>query len=76
MPLNALMDDNYLKQEWLISVLTGNLIFRYQRRNVTYNESMETTHSIVDQFGNAIAATTTLNAGYGSKYYCDDLGFY
>jgi gamma-glutamyltranspeptidase/glutathione hydrolase len=28
---------------------------------------METTHySIVDQFGNAIAATTTLNAGYGS----------
>jgi gamma-glutamyltranspeptidase/glutathione hydrolase len=29
---------------------------------------METTHySIVDQFGNAIAATTTLNAGYGSK---------
>jgi gamma-glutamyltranspeptidase/glutathione hydrolase len=37
---------------------------------------METTHySIVDQFGNAIAATTTLNAGYGSKYYCDDLGF-
>jgi gamma-glutamyltranspeptidase/glutathione hydrolase len=37
---------------------------------------METTHSIVDQFGNAIAATTTLNAGYGSKYYCDDLGFY
>jgi gamma-glutamyltranspeptidase len=29
MPLNALMDDNYLKQR-LISVLTGNLIFRYQ----------------------------------------------
>jgi hypothetical protein len=29
---------------------------------------METTHySIVDQFGNAIAATTTLNAGYGSS---------
>jgi gamma-glutamyltranspeptidase/glutathione hydrolase len=38
---------------------------------------METTHySIVDQFGNAIAATTTLNAGYGSKYYCDELGFF
>jgi gamma-glutamyltranspeptidase/glutathione hydrolase len=36
---------------------------------------VETTHySIVDQFGNAIAATT-LNAGYGSKYYCDDLVF-
>jgi gamma-glutamyltranspeptidase/glutathione hydrolase len=37
-------------------------------KEVTYNESMETTHySIVDQFGNAIAATTTLNAGYGSS---------
>jgi gamma-glutamyltranspeptidase/glutathione hydrolase len=37
---------------------------------------METTHySIIDQFGNAVSATTTLNAGYGSKYYCDELGF-
>ena len=44
---------------------------------VTYNESTETTHySIVDQYGNAIAATTTLNDGYGSKYYCDELGFF
>jgi gamma-glutamyltranspeptidase/glutathione hydrolase len=68
MPLNALMDDNYLKQEWLISVLTGHSSSEISRKNVTYN--METTHySIVDQFGNAIAATTTLNAGYGSKYY-------
>jgi gamma-glutamyltranspeptidase len=22
-----------------------------------------------------VSATTTLNAGYGSKYYCDELGF-
>ncbi|SHH52922.1 gamma-glutamyltransferase [Winogradskyella jejuensis] len=40
-------------------------------------ESDETTHySIVDQFGNAIAVTTTLNGGYGSKLYADDLGFF
>ena len=40
-------------------------------------ESTETTHySIVDQFGNAIAATTTINGGYGSKLYCSDLGFF
>ncbi|BAO77074.1 gamma-glutamyltransferase [Winogradskyella sp. PG-2] len=40
-------------------------------------ESDETTHySIVDQFGNAIAVTTTLNGGYGSKLYVDDLGFF
>lgn len=44
---------------------------------LNYAESTETTHySIVDQFGNAIAATTTLNDGYGSKYYCDELGFF
>lgn len=40
-------------------------------------ESTETTHySIVDQFGNAIAVTTTLNSGFGSKLYVDELGFF
>ncbi|WP_418603801.1 gamma-glutamyltransferase [Hwangdonia sp.] len=40
-------------------------------------ESNETTHySIVDQFGNAIAATTTINAGFGSKLYSAELGFF
>ncbi|TYB79950.1 gamma-glutamyltransferase [Bizionia myxarmorum] len=40
-------------------------------------ESDETTHySIVDQFGNAIAATTTLNSGFGSKLYSKELGFF
>jgi gamma-glutamyltranspeptidase/glutathione hydrolase len=44
---------------------------------VNYNESTETTHySIVDSFGNAVAATTTINDGFGSKYYCDELGFF
>lgn len=40
-------------------------------------ESEETTHySIVDPYGNAIAVTTTLNGGYGSKVYVDELGFF
>ncbi|AXT20472.1 gamma-glutamyltransferase [Flavobacteriaceae bacterium AU392] len=40
-------------------------------------ESNETTHySIIDQFGNAISVTTTLNGGFGSKLYCADLGFF
>src|SRR5690606_37854929 len=29
-----------------------------------------------DAFGNAVAATTTINAGYGSKLYSDELGFF
>ena len=40
-------------------------------------ESDETTHySIVDNFGNAIAVTTTLNAAFGSKLYSNKLGFF
>ncbi len=40
-------------------------------------ESDETTHySIVDQYGNAIAVTTTLNGAYGSKLYVEELGFF
>lgn len=40
-------------------------------------ESEETTHySIVDQWGNAVSATTTLNGAYGSKLYCTPLGFF
>jgi len=40
-------------------------------------ESMETTHySIIDQYGNAVSVTTTLNGGYGSKLYSSELGFF
>lgn len=44
---------------------------------VSFSESNETTHySIVDPKGNAVAVTTTLNGTYGSKLYCDELGFF
>ncbi|MFE3868833.1 gamma-glutamyltransferase [Flavobacterium sp. LS2P90] len=40
-------------------------------------ESKQTTHySIVDSKGNAVSVTTTLNDNYGSKIYCDELGFF
>ncbi len=40
-------------------------------------ESENTTHySIVDQFGNAVSVTTTLNSGFGSKLYVEELGFF
>jgi gamma-glutamyltranspeptidase/glutathione hydrolase len=40
-------------------------------------ESMETTHySIVDDEGNAVSATTTLNGAYGSKLFHPELGFF
>lgn len=42
-----------------------------------WSESDETTHySIVDQDGNAVSVTTTLNGGYGSKLFHEELGFF
>lgn len=48
-----------------------------KRGEVLFNESTETTHySIVDFEGNAVSATTTINDAYGSKLYCEALGFF
>ncbi|MCG2461413.1 gamma-glutamyltransferase [Flavobacteriaceae bacterium F89] len=45
--------------------------------DIQISESTETTHySIVDAQGNAVAVTTTINGAYGSKVYCDELGFF
>ena len=77
-PLKALMADDYLKQRMSnFSFDKATLSSDIKEGKVSYNESTETTHySIIDSFGNAIAATTTINDGYGSKYYCDELGFF
>jgi len=77
-PVNALLSDAYLKERMsTFNVDKASLSSEIKEGKITYNESTETTHySIVDKFGNAIAATTTLNDGYGSKYYCDELGFF
>ena len=45
--------------------------------NIEIVESNETTHySIVDQYGNAVSVTTTLNGNFGSKLYSNELGFF
>jgi len=45
--------------------------------NIEIIESDQTTHySIIDQFGNAIAVTNTLNGAYGSKVYVEEGGFF
>ena len=77
-PLKQLMATDYLKQRMSnFSFEKATLSSDIKEGKVTYNESTETTHySIVDQFGNAVSATTTLNDGFGSKYYCDELGFF
>ena len=77
-PIKALLADDYLQQRMSsFSFEKATLSSEIKEGKVNYNESTETTHySIVDATGNAVAATTTLNDGYGSKYYCDALGFF
>lgn len=77
-PSKALLADDYLQQRMSsFSFEKATLSSEIKEGKVNYNESTETTHySIVDAAGNAVAATTTLNDGYGSKYYCDALGFF
>ena len=77
-PTDTLVSNNYLKARM------DNFTFEKATisESLTYGvipgyESTETTHfSIVDQFGNAVSVTTTLNAAYGSKLYSNELGFF
>ncbi|MBM1107240.1 gamma-glutamyltransferase [Aurantibacter crassamenti] len=77
-PLDELLSDSYLEDRmksfsWNKATKSADV----SHGNVEIVESMETTHySIVDSEGNAISATTTINGGYGSKLYSNELGFF
>lgn len=77
-PTNTLIDQNYLTSRMSdFSFDKATLSSDVSHGNVEVVESNETTHySIIDQFGNAISVTTTLNGAYGSKLYCSELGFF
>ncbi|MDP5158639.1 MAG: gamma-glutamyltransferase [Flaviramulus sp.] len=77
-PLDKLISNFYLNERMSdFSFEKATLSKDVSHGNVQVIESDETTHySIVDQFGNAISATTTLNGAYGSKLYCSELGFF
>ncbi|MEN1783812.1 MAG: gamma-glutamyltransferase [Bacteroidota bacterium] len=77
-PLDTLLSDTYLKKRFSdFSMEEATPSETIARGAIAMAESMETTHySIVDAAGNAIAATTTLNGGYGSKLYHPELGFF
>jgi len=78
MPLETLISDVYLQdriKDFSFKQATPSDTITYGK--IVGYESTETTHySIVDQFGNAISVTTTLNGAYGSKLYVDELGFF
>lgn len=77
-PQNQLISEDYLKDRmatFSFEKATPSTDIKHGKVDII--ESDETTHySIVDQFGNAISVTTTLNSGYGSKLYSSELGFF
>lgn len=77
-PLDELLSDSYIQNRMSdFSFDKATSSEAVSHGEVTIVESMETTHySIVDDKGNAISATTTLNGGYGSKLYHPELGFF
>ncbi len=77
-PQKVLLSADYLKKRMSnFSFDKANLSSDVSRGEIAGYESDETTHySIVDSEGNAIAATTTLNGGFGSKLYAQELGFF
>ena len=78
MPLSDLISQNYLKARMAdFDMKKATKSEDVSHGMVLIQESMETTHySIVDKYGNAVAATTTLNGLYGSKLYSEELGFF
>ncbi|TMU56646.1 gamma-glutamyltransferase [Flagellimonas algicola] len=77
-PLDVLLDNEYLQQRMKdFSFEKATLSADVGHGAVEIVESSETTHySIIDAEDNAISATTTLNGGFGSKLYADELGFF
>lgn len=77
-PAEELLDKEYLKNRMVtFSFDKATKSGEVAPGNILFSESSETTHySIVDSFGNAISVTTTINGAYGSKLYCDELGFF
>lgn len=77
-PIDSLISDHYIKNrmaDFSFDAATPSSTISHGA--IPGYESFETTHySIVDQFGNAVAVTTTLNSGYGSKLYVKELGFF
>ncbi|MDY7395065.1 gamma-glutamyltransferase [Aureibaculum sp. 2210JD6-5] len=77
-PVDTLISPYYLSQRmsdfsWDKATKSTDITYG----QITLPESEETTHySIIDQFGNAVAVTTTLNGAYGSKVYVEEAGFF
>lgn len=76
-PVDNLLNDKYLRSR--LNSINQNAASKsadIQAGDFKIKESEETTHiSIVDQYGNAVSCTTTLNGSYGAKTVVAGAGF-
>ncbi|MBR9853944.1 MAG: gamma-glutamyltransferase [Algicola sp.] len=77
-PYDMLLNDKYLQERMSdFSFDKATLSSDVSHGEVEIIESEQTTHfSIVDSEGNAVSVTSTLNGGYGSKLFCEDVGIF
>jgi len=74
-PITGLIDKSYLKSR-MDNFDPKKASISDATKAGEIKESLQTTHySIVDQDGNAVSMTTTLNGGYGSKLVVAEAGF-
>ncbi|HEY0679333.1 MAG TPA: gamma-glutamyltransferase [Chitinophagaceae bacterium] len=75
-PVKSLTSESYLKERMkdYVPEKAGNS--KNVQAGIVQQESEETTHlSVYDKSGNAVAVTTTLNGGYGSRTVVGGAGF-
>ncbi|SDQ73303.1 gamma-glutamyltransferase [Flagellimonas zhangzhouensis] len=77
-PYDILLSDDYIQDRMAnFSFDKATLSSEVSHGEVEIIESDQTTHfSIVDSEGNAVSVTSTLNGGYGSKLFCEELGIF
>ncbi len=77
-PYDMLLSDEYLEGRMSnFSFDKATLSSDVSHGEVEIIESEQTTHfSIVDSEGNAVSVTSTLNGGYGSKLFCEEVGIF
>ena len=77
-PIDYLINKDYLKNRMKsFSWEKASISESISPGDISIFESEETTHySIVDNYGNAVGVTTTLNSSFGSKLFVEQGGFF
>lgn len=78
-PIDRLISDQYAQVRWnSVDSLLASKSENVSHGDIPFNykESEETTHySVVDQWGNAVSVTTTINGWFGNGIVVDGAGF-